>query len=78
VSKHIFHNNVPCPPTPFKAGFGWLFIPCLVGIWPACQEVELCCKQVLLACQEVLQQALQTSFEATISRYGLRHWVQLG
>jgi len=71
VSRHISATRYHFP-TPFKAGFGWLFIPCLVCIWLTCQEVELGSKQALLACQVVLQQTLQTSFEETLLRYGLR------
>ena len=51
VSRHIFHNDIPMYPS-FEARFGWVFIPCLVCIW--------------LACQEVLQQTSQTNFEAIV------------
>jgi len=42
-----------CPRTPFEAGFVWLFIPCLVCVW--------------LACQGVLQRAeVQTNFSGPL------------
>jgi len=74
VSRCIFHNDGghTHPLTPFKVGFRWLFIPCLVCIWLTCQQVELGSKQDLLPHHEVLKQAWQTSFEAIVSRYCLR------
>jgi len=72
VSRNFFHE-VPVLHLPSKAGFGGLFITCLVCIWLACQEIKPDSNLALLACQEVLQQALQTSFEGTVLRYGLRH-----
>jgi len=38
MSRHIFHNDVPMYPS-FRAGIGCLFIPCLVSVWQAHQEV---------------------------------------
>ena len=58
MSRHHFPQQGTHPPTPFKAGFGQLFNPCLVCTW--------------LAGQEVVQRALLTSFGAIVLRGSLK------
>jgi len=76
VSRHSFHNDVPILYLPARLVLGGcLFLVWFVFGWPARGSCsELGSKHVLLAWQEVLQQALQTSFEEIVLRYGLRHY----